>query len=233
LLAQDDTLRRQSEAEIRVLARFPDGNPGPGVRLDSQGVVLYANRTAQQLLALKESEYAPQELRKAAVATLSDGKTQSLEYEYDSRILGFSDSRILAIVFAPQLDDGYINLYGRDETERKRAERELVAASKQALEAARHKSEFLANISHALRTPMNGVLGMLQLIDDTILDEEQSEFVTVASRSGNTLLSLINDVLDFSKIEVEGIQLERVPVKIREVVENVCELLAERHMKKD
>jgi signal transduction histidine kinase len=148
-------------------------------------------------------------------------------------ILGFSDSRILAIVFAPQLDDGYINLYGRDETERKRAERELVAASKQALEAARHKSEFLANISHALRTPMNGVLGMLQLIDDTILDEEQSEFVTVASRSGNTLLSLINDVLDFSKVEVEGIQLERVPVKIREVVENVCELLAERHMKKD
>ncbi|MGK0170465.1 MAG: PAS domain S-box-containing protein, partial [Gammaproteobacteria bacterium] len=220
LLAQDDTLRRQSEAKIRGLARFPDENPGPVVRLDRQGLVLYANRSAQQVFALKESEYAPKELREVAVATLSDGKTHSHEYEYDSRVL--------AIVFAPQLDEGYINLYGRDETERKRAERELVAASEQALAAASQKSEFLANISHELRTPMNGVLGMLQLLDDTALDEEQSEFVTIASRSGNTLLSLINDVLDFSKVEVGGLQLERVPVQIREVVENVCELLAER-----
>lgn len=93
--------------------------------------------------------------------------------------------------------------------------------------AARAKSEFLANMSHELRTPMNGVLGMLSLMEKTELDLQQKAQLEVACSSGNNLLKLINDILDYSKIEAGRMEFESIDFNLHEVIETCCASQAE------
>lgn len=106
----------------------------------------------------------------------------------------------------------------RDISARKAIVIELEKAKEQAFAASRAKSEFLANMSHEVRTPMNGVLGMLQLLKLTPLNEEQLEFVDTAMVSGESLLTIINDILDYSKVEAGKLQITPIVFDLREMV---------------
>ena len=109
---------------------------------------------------------------------------------------------------------------------------ELQVALDEAVKLAEVKSEFLANMSHELRTPLNGVLGMLTLLKNTQLSNKQNKLVSTAANSGELLLALINDVLDFTKLDNDKLELETIPFNPAELIQLTCEPFATEALSK-
>ncbi len=113
-----------------------------------------------------------------------------------------------------------------DITERKASELALIEAKLQAEAATRAKSRFLANMSHEIRTPMNGVLGMAQLMNETPLSDPQKDYVGSILQSGRNLMAIINDVLDYSKIEAGALELQPQAVNLGVLLDEVTRIAA-------
>lgn len=135
----------------------------------------------------------------------------------------------------PILENGeVVRLFGVffDISQQKQNEEDLNQALREAEAANNAKSEFLANMSHELRTPLNAVIGFTELLEDTPLDANQTEFVHDANVAGHTLLNTINDILDFSKIDTNMLTLEVVPTSLKNLIEESFKLVKVEAQKK-
>ncbi|MFA7275210.1 MAG: ATP-binding protein [Pseudobdellovibrionaceae bacterium] len=128
-------------------------------------------------------------------------------------------------IFAPDNpNDIYFLAAERDITERKNAEAQLIRAIQKAEIGTRAKSEFLANMSHELRTPMNGILGLAEILQGMELNDEVRECVDAIYSSGASLMGILNDILDLSKIEAQELEIESYPFRTQDILKNIRDL---------
>ncbi|MBT5229580.1 MAG: response regulator [Methylococcales bacterium] len=219
--------RRYTEAELQRLSQFPEQTPSPVVEFDSEGQIQYANPTMTDLmvsLGFDENGHP---------ACLPSNYPELLEacLEEEQTILDIQvneHDRWFNWAFHPDIENQKVKGFGVEFTSQKIAEIGFQNAHQQALDATQAKSEFLANMSHEIRTPMNGVLGMITLALDTELDDEQINYLKVAHESGDTLLALLNDILDLSKVEAGRVDLEEIPMNVMRSMEDIAQLLSEK-----
>lgn len=141
---------------------------------------------------------------------------------------------ILSISLFKGLDHeacGYIGV-AYDITEQIQFEEAIITAKEAALAATKAKSEFLANMSHEIRTPMNAIVGMAELLNETKLDDEQKRYVDIFRGAGESLLNIINDILDISKIEAGHFELDYAPFMLSQVITKAKGIIAQQAHKK-
>lgn len=204
------------------------------VHRDREGRIVYANRVFAELVAMEQRELIGRTLAEIGIevgvvpdAAFSEGECLS---STDVEIRSADGTRWFSWIELSVRDKASDTVshraIARDITPRKRAETALINARERAEYASQAKSRFLATVSHEIRTPMNGIMGMAKLLADTELSPEQRTYVGAVSTSASALLALIEDLLDYSKIEAGRFDAEPQPMSPREIADNVVELLA-------
>jgi signal transduction histidine kinase/DNA-binding response OmpR family regulator len=228
---RDDRIWALEEALVRT-TKLADAQGDLVVREDEAGRVTYASEMFCVLVRKRLDEIVGHpislEVRsQAARIAHADGSST-----FDQEIAAETGSHWIAWKEVTVRDGtGRIvetQRVGRDVTARVAAEQALAVAREKAEAASRAKSRFLAVVSHEVRTPLNGVLGMADLLLETGLSPEQQTYARAMKTSGEALLALIEEILDFSKIEAGRLDLESIPFDLAALVTDVVELLAPR-----
>ncbi len=219
------------EAEDRARSLFESQSDLIVLR-DAEGKITFVNDTycelaRKQRLELIGSRFQFTVLEQGESAIESSGTRihdQRIETALGARWIAWREALVRFDAGAP----AEMQCVGRDVTDRTESERALSEARDQADAANRAKSRFLAMASHEIRTPLNGIIGMSGLLLDTVLTPEQMTYAKAVKTSGDALIALIEELLDYSKIEAGKIDLESRPFALAALIEGITELLAPR-----
>lgn len=228
---------REKERRIKAILE----NAGDGIiTIDTHGDIESFNATAEHMFGYTQNEVIGENVN------MLMGEEDSLAHDgYIARYLKTGERRLMVSarevlgrhkdgsLFPMELDVSEMVIEGqrlfigiaRDISERKVAEEKLQKAQQAMIDAARSKFEFIANISHEIRNPMNGVLSMINLLEGSRLSSQQREYVTHIHDSSATLITIINDILDFSRLEAGQLDLDNTAFDIEQTIEDVCRLL--------
>lgn len=241
-VASDDTERLQAQKQLgesqAVYSSLVESMPVSVFRKDALGRIQFGNQrfcdalgvSLEELKNKSDAELFPPELAKKYVhddqQVLSTG---AIFQGIEEHLTPDGERCYIEVLKAPVLDadgnpEGVQGIFW-DVTDRQLAQEALREGKEMAESASQAKSDFLANVSHEIRTPMNGVIGMSNLLLEMVTDRQQREYVEMINQSGESLLTLINDILDFSKIESGKVELEAIPMSIREVIGDSVNLL--------
>ena len=221
-----------SAAQLRLLT---DAAPIGIFQTDSENRYVYTNPRWSEITGISGDEAAGQQLE----AFLGAEELVPEHMEGSSRFRlqpPGSEPRIVLVTSkpVPRRQGGEAGWVGTlaDITAEVGAEAAMASARDDANEASQLKSDFLANMSHEIRTPMNGVIGMTDLLLETDLDARQRDYAQIVRNSGEALLTIIDDILDFSKVESGKLEVEHIEFDLRTIVHDVGDLLAGPAQKK-
>jgi signal transduction histidine kinase/DNA-binding response OmpR family regulator len=147
-------------------------------------------------------------------------KKDEIEMEYTLKHMGTKVKKHYVMKFV-RIENDLVMLHEYDLTERKVTENMLLAATREAEKANKAKSEFLANMSHEIRTPLNAVIGFSEILSNSLTQERERKYVLSINTAGKSLLSLINDILDLSKIEAGMIEINYVPSSLNNMFQEI------------
>lgn len=241
-LQETEQRLRQKESEAQKLALVAEGTDNAVIITDAQGRIEWVNGGFT-----KQTEYTLDEVvgKKPGAFLQGEGTNpETVRYmseqlakgeAFQVEILNYTKSKTphwIEVEVQPVRDQGgaisnFIAIE-TDITERKHTEDSLLQAKRAAEEASQLKSEFLATVSHEIRTPMNGILGMSELLLESRLDSKQLGLLQTIRSSADSLLAVINDVLDLSKIESGKLEAHDEQFSLRELVDNVLGSACER-----
>ncbi|MEM9703586.1 MAG: PAS domain S-box protein, partial [Planctomycetota bacterium] len=238
---RDVTARRRREHDRNRLAEIVRATPDAVVSKDLAGVIQTWNEGAFRMYGHTETRaigrtaaelgIVPQEREEEdarLIATAAKGRRVE---QFQTKRVRADGSRIDVSLTVGPVRDASGRTIGaafvtRDVTEQKRAAEELERATSRAEQASRAKTEFLANVSHELRTPMSAILGFTELAADEDLPAHVLDWLETVQESADHLLALLNEILDFSRIESRRFELDPIPFSPREVVEETVRSLA-------